>query len=66
MLVVKVVKKENINQAVKRLKKKVRNIGMIKELRDRQQFEKPSAKKRRKKLKAIYQRKWNLKNGIDV
>tara|TARA_B100000085_G_C18226509_1_gene384082 strand:+ start:383 stop:583 length:201 start_codon:yes stop_codon:yes gene_type:complete len=66
MLVVKVGKKENINQAVKRLKKKVRNIGMIKELRDRQQFEKPSAKKRRKKLKAIYQRKWNLKNGIDV
>jgi len=66
MLVVKVGKKENINQAVKRLKKKVRNIGMIKELRDRQQFEKPSAKKRRKKLKAIYQRKWNSKNGIDV
>ena len=66
MLVIKVGKKENINQAVKRLKKKVRNIGMIKELRDRQQFEKPSAKKRRKKLKAIYQRKWNLKNGIDV
>ena len=66
MLVIKVGKKENINQAVKRLKKKVRNIGMIKELRSRQQFEKPSAKKRRKKLKAVYQRKWNLQNGIDV
>ena len=66
MLVIKVGKKENINQAVKRLKKKVRNIGLIKELRSRQQFEKPSAKKRRKKLKAIYQRKWNLQNGIDV
>tara|TARA_A100001201_G_scaffold22409_1_gene25250 strand:- start:291 stop:491 length:201 start_codon:yes stop_codon:yes gene_type:complete len=66
MLVIKVGKKENINQAVKRLKKKVRNIGLIKELRSRQQFEKPSAKKRRKKLKAVYQRKWNLQNGIDV
>tara|TARA_Y100000592_G_C5232481_1_gene204518 strand:+ start:295 stop:495 length:201 start_codon:yes stop_codon:yes gene_type:complete len=66
MLVIKVGKKENINQAVKRLKKKVRNIGMIKELRERQQFTKPSAKRRKKKLKAIYQRKWNAKNGIDV
>ena len=66
MLVVKVGKKENINQAVKRLKRKVRNTKLIKQIRDNKYFEKPSAKKRRKKLKAIHQREWEIKNGIDA
>ena len=49
MLVIKVGKKENINQAVKRLKRKVRNVGLIKEIRKRQQFDKPSVIKRKAK-----------------
>tara|TARA_A100001391_G_C4869472_1_gene224876 strand:- start:16 stop:216 length:201 start_codon:yes stop_codon:yes gene_type:complete len=66
MLVIKVGKKENINQAVKRLKRKVRNTGLIKQIRENKYFEKPSAVRRKKKLKAIFQKNWELKNGIDV
>ena len=40
MLVIKVGKKENINQAVKRLKRKVRNTGLIKQIRENKYFEK--------------------------
>tara|TARA_R100000008_G_C3474675_1_gene110740 strand:- start:251 stop:439 length:189 start_codon:yes stop_codon:yes gene_type:complete len=58
MLVVKLGKKENINQALKRLKKKVKNVGLIKECRRREYFEKPSVTKRRQKLQAIYRRKF--------
>ena len=63
MLVIKVGKKENINQAVKRLKRKVRNVGLIKEIRKRQQFDKPSVVKRKAKQKAIRKEKWLTENG---
>ena len=35
------------------LKKKVQKAGLVKELRQRQYYEKPSAKKRRKKKEGI-------------
>ena len=60
------VRKGNVEQAMRVLKRKVQKEGLVKELKMRQSYEKPSAKKRRKKLKAVYQRKWNLQNGIDV
>ena len=63
MLVVKLGKKENINQALKRLKKKVKNVGLIKEIRKRQQFDKPSVVKRKAKQKAIRKEKWLRENG---
>ena len=63
MLVIKVGKKENINQAVKRLKRKVRNVGLIKEIRKRQQFDKPSVIKRKAKQKAVRKEKWVRENG---
>jgi small subunit ribosomal protein S21 len=44
----------NIDKALKKFKRKFEKIGIIKELRDRQYFEKASVKKRNKKLKAIY------------
>jgi len=59
MLIVKLGKKENINQALKRLKKKVKNVGLIKECRRRQAFMKPSERKRKQKLQAIYNRKFD-------
>lgn len=62
MLIVKIGKKENINQALKRLKRKVRNSQILKEVRDRKQFLKPSAKKRLKKQKAVMTRKWIQEN----
>jgi len=62
MLIVKIGKKENINQALKRLKRKVRNSQILKEVRDRKQFLKPSVKKRLKKQKAVMTRKWLQEN----
>ena len=58
MLVVKIGKKENINQALKRFKKKFRDTQVIKELRNRKEFIKPSALKRKKKQNAIKKQKY--------
>jgi small subunit ribosomal protein S21 len=44
------VRDNNINQAMRRLKKLLQQEGILKELRDRRFFEKPSMK--RKKAKA--------------
>ena len=46
------VKDGNIAGALKRLKKKFDSIGVVKELRDRQQFTKPSVTKREMMEKA--------------
>lgn len=66
MLVIKLKKGENINSAVKRLKKKVRATGLIKEIRSRKEFLKPSVIKRKSKLKARHKAEWLRKNGVDV
>lgn len=62
MLVVK-VKDGKIENALKVLKKKVRNTKQQQELRDRQEFTKKSVKKRDEKSKAAHiQRKRNEEN----
>ena len=66
MLRIKIGKKENINQAVRRLKRKVRNTALIKQIRENRYFEKPSAARRKKMQKAVFQKNWEMKNGIDV
>jgi small subunit ribosomal protein S21 len=53
MLIVK-VDKGGVEKAIKKLRSKVRNTKQIKQLRERQEFTKPSVKKRLKKQKAIY------------
>jgi len=45
---------DNIEKSLKQFKRKVMNTKLIKELRDRQEFEKPSVTRRKKKLKALY------------
>ena len=47
------VKKGNINRALKQFKRKFRDTQMMKELRERQHFTKPSLKRRREKDEAI-------------
>ena len=47
------VKKGNINRALKQFKRKFRDTQMMKELRERQYFTKPSLKRRREKDEAI-------------
>ena len=45
---------ENIEKALKKFKRKFEKTGIVKELRSRQQFDKPSVTKRLKKERAVY------------
>lgn len=47
------VRRGNVEQAMRVLKRKVQREGIVKELRQRQYYEKPSAKKRRKRKENI-------------
>jgi small subunit ribosomal protein S21 len=57
MLIVEVGKKETIDRALKRLKKKYDNSKTGKILRERKEYKKPSVKRRQEIQKAIYVRK---------
>ncbi len=54
MLIIEVKDGENIDKALKRYKRKYQNAGMIKELRKRREFTKPSVRRRNERLKAQY------------
>ncbi len=54
MLVINVKEEESIDRALKRYKRKVHSTKLIKELRNRQQFTKPSVKRRNEVLNAVY------------
>lgn len=57
MIVVSVKEGENIERALKRFKRKFERTGVVKELRARQQFDKPSVQKRLAKEHAVYVQK---------
>ncbi|MBR3977795.1 MAG: 30S ribosomal protein S21 [Bacteroidaceae bacterium] len=57
MIVVPVKEGENIDRALKKFKRKFEKTGVIKELRARQQFDKPSVLKRLKMEHAVYVQK---------
>lgn len=52
MIVIKVKKGEQIDKAIKRLKKAMDKEGIIKQLRAERYFEKPCEKKRKKSARA--------------
>ena len=54
MIIVPVKDGENIERALKKFKRKSERTGIIKQLRQRQQFEKPSVVNRKKMMKAFY------------
>ncbi|MBE6306108.1 MAG: 30S ribosomal protein S21 [Bacteroidaceae bacterium] len=54
MIVVPVKEGENIEKALKKFKRKFEKTGVVKELRSRQAFEKPSVTNRKKMMHAIY------------
>ncbi|MDD2328998.1 MAG: 30S ribosomal protein S21 [bacterium] len=54
MIVVQLKEGENIERALKKFKRKYEKTGVVKELRSRQAFTKPSVEKRKKKQHAIY------------
>jgi small subunit ribosomal protein S21 len=53
MIIIENIRQDNLNQALKKLKKKWEESGALLELRDRKYFEKPSAKKRKQKEAAV-------------
>ena len=57
MIVVPVKEGENIEKALKKFKRKFEKTGVVKELRNRQQFNKPSVIKRLRKEHAVYVQK---------
>ena len=54
MIIVQVKEGENIERALKKFKRKYERTGVVKELRRRQAFEKPSVTNRKKMMKAVY------------
>ncbi|MEE9373902.1 MAG: 30S ribosomal protein S21 [Saprospiraceae bacterium] len=57
MLIINVKDQETIDRALKRYKRKVQKTGMIKELRRRKNFTKPSVERRNVVLNAVYREK---------
>ncbi|MGP1514534.1 MAG: 30S ribosomal protein S21 [Bacteroidales bacterium] len=57
MIVVPIKEGDNLEKALKKLKRKFDKTGVVRELRSRKQFTKPSVIAREKKLKAIYVQK---------
>ena len=57
MIILPVKEGENIERALKKFKRKFEKTGVVKELRSRQQFDKPSVLKRLKMERAIYVQK---------
>lgn len=59
MIIVPVKEGENIEKALKKFKRKYEKTGVVKELRRRQAFVKPSVTNRKQKLHAIYVQQMN-------
>lgn len=57
MIIVQVKEGESIERALKKFKRKFEKTGVVKELRARQAFQKPSVVNRKKMMKAIYVQK---------
>jgi len=59
MIVIPIKEGENIERSLKKFKRKFEKTGVVKELRNRQAFTKPSVTKRQQKLHAVYIQKLN-------
>lgn len=53
------VKNENVEQALRKLKKKIQDSGLLQELRDREAYEKPTITRKRKASAA--KQRWRKK-----
>ena len=57
MLIIPVKEGENIERAIKKYKKKFEKTKVMRELRDRREFTKPSVSKRQEKIRAAYKQR---------
>lgn len=62
MIIIDIKDGETIDRALKRYKRKHRDIGVVRELRRRQQFTKPSVLRRSELLKAKYKEEQQREN----
>lgn len=60
MLQIPVKEGENIERALKKYKKKFERTKILRELRGRKEFVKPSVRRREELIKAAYKQKMNL------
>ena len=54
MIIIPIKDNEAIDRVLKKFKKKFERTGVVRELRERQAFEKPSVTRRTEVLKAVY------------
>ncbi|RLC23103.1 MAG: 30S ribosomal protein S21 [Deltaproteobacteria bacterium] len=64
MIIVNVKENESIDKALKRFKKKFERTGVLREIRARNFYEKPSVKNRVMKLKAAYRQMMANKENL--
>lgn len=57
MLIIPVKEGENIERAIKKYKKKFEKTKVMKQLRSRKEFTKPSITKRQQKIRAAYKQR---------
>lgn len=57
MLIIPVKEGENIERAIKKYKKKFEKTKVMRELRDRREFTKPSVIKRQERIRASYKQR---------
>ena len=63
MIIVNVKENESIDKALKRFKKKFEKTGVLKELRARTSFEKPSVRRRNEIIRAAYREQQKIENS---
>ena len=63
MIIVNVKENESIDKALKRFKKKFEKTGVLKEIRSRSYFEKPSVSRRNEVLRAAYREQFLSKEN---
>jgi len=60
MIIVPIKEGENLERALKKFKRKFEKTGIVKELRERQFFTKPSVERRQEIIRAIYRQKMQV------
>jgi small subunit ribosomal protein S21 len=64
MIIVNIKENESIDKALKRFKKKFEKTGVLKELRSRTSYEKPSVRRRNEIIRAVYREKQRLNEVV--
>lgn len=64
MIVIKIKENESIDKALKRFKKKFEKTGVLKQIRKRAYFTKPSVESREDKLNSAYKYKMRAEAAV--